>query len=124
MPASRDHFDKFFLTLTYFYYEILILIMLQCINEKPCFHHNLILAPLAPLKSSMCTGAFILISESPQWLLAQGNFNLFKRTFQERSETEGSSLTETRPKLLRRSFPRHGGTLLCLSKILICTTVI
>ena len=56
MPASRDHFDKFFLTLTYFYYEILILIMLQCINEKPCFHHNLILAPLAPLKSSMCSG--------------------------------------------------------------------
>jgi hypothetical protein len=69
------------------------------------------------------TGAFILISESPQWLLAQGNFNLFKRTFQERSETEGSSLTETRPRLLRRSFPRHGGTLLCLSKILIFTFI-
>ena len=53
--CARDYFDKFFLTLTYFYYEILILIMLQCINEKPCFHHNWILAPLAPLKSSMCT---------------------------------------------------------------------
>ena len=69
-------------------------------------------------------GALMLISESPQWLLSKGNFNLCKRTLLEMSETEGSSLTETRPRLLRRSFPRHGGTLLCLSKLLFAISTI
>ena len=62
-------------------------------------------------------GASMMITESPRWLVAKDYMKLFKRGRGHRGQSgmEQSSLTQTRPRLFRLSFPRHGGTLLCLS---------